>query len=111
MDMKIAELLKINGAPISLLDKDTTLTTTMYRIKDIQTSHILESHYVHTRWCVTLTMTKKNGTQVDALYPLPNAAVHYIIQALEPTEASDSWFCWNFFDGILNQKNIFQICV
>ena len=105
---KVIELLKINGAPISLLDKDTTLTTTMYRIKDIQTSsYPYESHYVHTQVvCDTLTMTKK-WYAGDALVSTSNAAVHYIIQALEPT-ASDSWFCWNFFDGILNQKEYFS---
>jgi hypothetical protein len=39
----------------------------------------------------------------DYYIPMNQVANRFLIETLEPT-ASDSYFAWNFFDGILGQK-------
>ena len=46
---------------------------------------------------------KRLYAQGDWLIPTNQIPARYIIETLEP-QAADSFFAWNFFDGILGQK-------
>jgi hypothetical protein len=43
----------------------------------------------------------------DLIVPARQDALPYLVHALEPT-APDSWYAWNFFDAILQQKEYFS---
>jgi hypothetical protein len=43
----------------------------------------------------------------DYIIPTDQRAKRYIVETLEP-QATDSYFNWNFFDGILNRKEGFS---
>ena len=44
-----------------------------------------------------------NFKKGDYYIPMNQVANRFLIETLEPT-AADSYFAWNFFDGILGQK-------
>jgi hypothetical protein len=54
------------------------------------------------------TVQKKiTARKGDVLVYTNQDAVRYIIETLEP-QSADSFFAWNFFDGILMQKEYFS---
>ena len=50
---------------------------------------------------------KKIYYKGDYIIPTDQIAVRYLVETLEP-EAPDSFFAWNFFDGILQRKEYFS---
>jgi hypothetical protein len=79
-----------------------------YRIKDFKTvKNPYEGHYLHNN---TEVQTEKITIQMragDYIIPLNQASKRYLVEVLEP-EAQDSFFNWNFFDSILQQKEGFS---
>ena len=53
------------------------------------------------------TNQKVNFTAGDILVPTNQKGLRYLLETLEP-EATDSFFNWNFFDAILQQKEGFS---
>jgi hypothetical protein len=49
------------------------------------------------------TIEKISFRKGDWYIPMNQAANRFLIETLEP-DAEDSYFAWNFFDGILGQK-------
>ena len=86
------------------LSKDTLVDVTCYYVEDFKTgNHAFEGHYVHSD-----LQLKKENKQLSFfkgdLVVLPNQACNrYIMEMLEP-QGVDSYFTWNFFDPILQQK-------
>lgn len=100
----IAELLKLNSVEMIRLDRDTILECESYRIADFKTAaSAYEGHYLHRNTQVAKQIVRQQFHQGDFLVPTNQRAVKYIVEALEP-EAADSFFNWNFFDSILQQK-------
>ena len=56
---------------------------------------------------VTAVKTSIKFTQGDYIVWLNQPAKRYLIETLEPT-GPDAFFAWNFFDGILQQKEYFS---
>ena len=52
---------------------------------------------------ISFTRTLGNSTN----FSITRFANHYIVETLEP-QGVDIWFNWNFFDGILTQKEYFS---
>ncbi|MFI2743875.1 M14 family metallopeptidase [Zhouia sp. PK063] len=105
---KIIERLGWNNIEMHPLEKDSTITVETYTIKDFDTRKTpFEGHYLHSNTSVeksTKTITFRKG---DIIIPVHQAGLRYLIETLEP-EATDSFFNWNFFDTILQQKEGFS---
>ncbi len=105
---KVIDLLKLNNVEMIPFKKDTTLTVESYKINTYDTrKQAYEGHYQHYNTTVvsqTKQVTCKKGDYfINTLQP----AFRYLIETLEP-QAPDSFFNWNFFDTILQQKEGFS---
>ncbi len=105
---KVLERLKDNNIEYLVFKNDTTIIAEEQHIKDYKTSpRPFEGHYMHSKTEVSST-TKKVLFSKGAVYiPTQQNGVRYIVETLE-AEATDSFFNWNFFDTILEQKEHFS---
>ncbi|MCB0653480.1 MAG: M14 family metallopeptidase [Saprospiraceae bacterium] len=103
----IIEKMQSNGVKMERLKAETELEVEMYRIIDFETRDAYEGHYLHTKVQVEKELKKWTYHRGDYIIPTDQAANRYIMETLEP-QAPDSWFAWNFFDGILQQKEYFS---
>ena len=100
----VISLLRNNAVRIRRFNRDTTITVTAYHIDDYETlSHPYEKHYLHKNVRVTPEKVSMQFTEGDYIIWLDQPANRYLVETLEPT-APDAFFAWNFFDGILQQK-------
>ena len=106
--VEVIERLKLNNIEFVLLPNDTVLTGEMYFIKDVgNPSEPYNGHFVHSKIEVEkVTKTKKFYTG-DLLIPLNQVGNKYLVETLEP-QGHDSFFRWNFFDSILDQREYFS---
>ncbi|OUR99466.1 hypothetical protein A9Q86_12935 [Flavobacteriales bacterium 33_180_T64] len=104
----VIELLKLNNVEMTSFQNDTTLTVNSYKIKNYETrKQAYEGHYSH--YNIELESTKKQliFLKGDYLISTNQNAFRYLLETLEP-QALDSFFNWNFFDTILQQKEGFS---
>lgn len=100
----VIDRLQWNQIEMTRLKKDTVINVEMYYIKDYKTvQRPYEGHYLHH----TVAVEKKKMTiqfyEGDFLVNVNQSGNRYIVETLEP-QGMDSFFAWNFFDGILQQK-------
>ena len=108
---KLIERLKWNGVEMERLSEDREVEGDYYYIKNYKTrDRAYEGHYLH----YEIETEEKNLTRKfykgDYLIKTNQVKNRYIIETLEPS-APDSYFAWNFFDGILMQKEYFSAYV
>ncbi|MBA6153763.1 M14 family metallopeptidase [Gelidibacter maritimus] len=104
----IIDLLKLNQVEMKVLEKDTTMTVESYKIDTYQTrSQAYEGHYQHYNTKVTTTTQDISFKKGDYYISTDQNAFRYLLETLEP-QAPDSFFNWNFFDTILQQKEGFS---
>ncbi|MCK7591998.1 M14 family metallopeptidase [Subsaxibacter sp. CAU 1640] len=104
----VIELLKINNVEMIQFQKDTTLEVETYRIASYQTrNQAYEGHYQHYNTQITASTGKLTFQQGDYYIKTDQKAIRYLLETLEP-QAPDSFFNWNFFDTILQQKEGFS---
>ncbi|MCB0371898.1 MAG: hypothetical protein KDD31_02690, partial [Muricauda sp.] len=102
------ERLDVNKIQYFKLDKDTTLVVETYKIVDYDTRTMpYEGHYPHAN-----TQVEKHAKEVhfragDLVVPTHQPGIRYLLETLEP-QAVDSFFNWNFFDTVLQQKEGFS---
>jgi hypothetical protein len=105
---QVINRLKWNDIQMKPLPRDTTVEVEVYYIEDYSTiDRPYEGHYLHHSTTVrkdTQTLTFYKG---DYLIPTNQTANKFLANVLEP-EATDSYFNWNFFDEILQQKEYFS---
>jgi len=107
----VIELLKINNIQMYPLEKDTYIEVESYRIVDYQTTpYAYEGHYPHSDTKVIVKKEKVHFTKGDFVIDTQQPGVKYLLETLEP-QAVDSYFNWNFFDSILQQKEYFSAYV
>jgi Zinc carboxypeptidase len=100
----VIDLLKSNHCNYIQLKKDTIIEVESYKIKDYKTGGTAyEGHYLHRNTLVTKSLQKLTFHEGDCLFNTSQNAIKYLLETLEP-EAVDSFFNWNFFDTILQQK-------
>jgi hypothetical protein len=105
---QVTELLKLNQIKLEPLARDTTLYVETYRIEDFKTSEqAYEGHYKHSETKVSKTMDSVEFRKGDFVVKTFQEGARYLIETLEP-EAPDSFFNWNFFDTVLQQKEGFS---
>ena len=107
----IIDLLKLNGIEMQPLANDTEIEVESYKIASYETSKSpYEGHYGHYNTVVTKSIEKIKFRKGDFMINTQQAGVKYLLETLEP-EAIDSYFNWNFFDPILQQKENFSAYV
>lgn len=105
------ELLKLNGIDMQPLDRDMEIEVESYSIIDYKTSsNAYEGHYPHNSTKVSVKKEKVQFYKGDFIINTKQPNVKYLLETLEP-EAPDSYFNWNFFDAILQQKEYFSAYV
>lgn len=107
----VIDRLKLNGVEMIRYEKDSTITAQVYHIEDFDTRQApYEGHYLHFNTKVSSSQQQVQVRKGDYLIPTNQAARMYLLAALEP-EATDSFFNWNFFDSVLQQKEHFSAYV
>ena len=105
---RVLELLELNQIKMIPIKKDSLLEATVYKIEGFQTvSNAYEGHYLHYN---TQVSTRKEWVELsagDVIVSTQQEGVRYLLETLEPS-ATDSFFNWNFFDTILQQKEGFS---
>ena len=105
---KVIDLLKLNKVEMTPLEKDTTITVEAYKIDSFETrTKAYDGHYQHYNTNVTLSTKAFTFRQGDYLISTNQSAIRYLLETLEP-QAPDSFFNWNFFDTVLQQKEGFS---
>ena len=104
----IIERLQLNNIELVQLKNDTILNVESHRIEDYKTRQSpYEGHYLHYNTKVKTTKEQMAFRAGDYLVNLNQKGMRYLLETLEP-EAPDSFFNWNFFDTILQQKEGFS---
>ena len=105
---KVIERLNLNKITYQKLQKDTTITVESYHISDYKTrTNAYEGHYLHYGTVISKSIEKIIFRTGDLIIPTKQNGIRYLMETLEP-EAPDSFFNWNFFDTILQQKEGFS---
>ncbi len=105
---KVIDLLKLNKVEMQQLKKDTTLEVEVYYIDDYKTAaRQYEMHHPNNDVKVRYSLQKIKFRKGDYYILLNQTANRFLVETLEP-QADDSYFAWNFFDGILGQKEGFS---
>lgn len=105
---KVLALLILNQVEMTQLESDSTLSVEAYMISDYKTVNTpYEGHYRHYGVKVEPKPAIIDFRKGDYLVPVNQWRNRYIVETLEP-EAPDSFFAWNFFDAVLQQKEHFS---
>ncbi|MDT0608395.1 M14 family metallopeptidase [Croceitalea rosinachiae] len=105
---KVIDRLDFNHIDYFELDKDTTLYLESYKIKDYKTRNsAYEGHYLHYNTQIGTSVQKIQLQKGDYVVPANQEGLRYLLETLEP-QAPDSFFNWNFFDTVLQQKEGFS---
>ncbi len=104
----IALILRENDIQFDQLKKDTTFVGEVYHIDEYETRRsAYEGHYLHYNTEVKSSKQEVTIAKGGYLVPTDQRGVRYLLETLEP-EATDSFFNWNYFDTILQQKEGFS---
>ena len=104
----VIDLLKINKVEMTQLKKDTNIEVEVYQIEDYKTApRQYEMHHINSDVKTSVSVQKIKFRKGDYYIPMNQEANRFLIETLEPTGV-DSYFAWNFFDGILGQKEGFS---
>jgi hypothetical protein len=101
---QVVDLLKLNKVNFSSLTRDTTILVKSYRILDYKSNpRPYEKHHKNSNVILADTVRNQRFLKGDFLVYLGQPADRYLMEMLEPS-GDDSFFAWNFFDGVLQQK-------
>ncbi|MFK8298614.1 M14 family metallopeptidase [Capnocytophaga cynodegmi] len=104
----VIERLKINKVNLKEVQKDSLMYVDYYRIESYNTTEKpFEGHYLHFNTEVSKHKDSIEIKKGDWIVEVNQSAKRYLIEVLEP-ESVDSFFNWNFFDAILQQKEHFS---
>lgn len=104
----IINLIKANKIHYERAKKDTNFLAEVYHIKDYNTVKTpYEGHYLHYNTEIEKQRLEVNIKEGDYIFDTDQEGVRYLLETLEPT-APDSFFNWNFFDTVLQQKEGFS---
>jgi len=105
---EVVRRLKINNVVLTRLEKDTLIAVEMYYIENYETVKTpFEGHYLHFNVNVRKEYLPVKFHKGDYVAETNQQANRYLVETLEP-QGTDSFFAWNFFDGILQQKEWFS---
>ncbi len=100
----VIDLLELNGVRLQRLTRDTLIEVEAYHIDDYKSyPRAYEKHHKNTDVKVSAVREPIQFLRGDYLIPTDQSARRFLVEMLEPT-GDDSYFSWNFFDAILQQK-------
>ncbi|MEO7265160.1 MAG: M14 family metallopeptidase [Ferruginibacter sp.] len=100
----VVDLLKLNGVVVDELKRDTLIRVNSYRITEYKSSaRPYEKHHRNTGVKYETIQDHVKFLKGDFLIFMNQPSNRYIVEMLEP-DGDDSFFSWNFFDAILQQK-------
>ena len=100
----VVDLLALNGVRMRRLTQDSTVGVEVYHIADYKSAgRAYEKHHKNTAIKVTAGRESIHLLKGDYVIPTDQPARRFLVEMLEPT-GEDSYFAWNFFDAILQQK-------
>ena len=101
---KIIDRLKNNNIEFTRFKNDTLIAVEVNHIADFETRKMpYEGHYLHYNTSVLKSKETIQFKKGDIYIDTNQNGVRYLLETLE-AEATDSFFNWNFFDTILQQK-------
>lgn len=104
----VIDRLKVNGVEMKVLPNDTLLQVEQDSIGDFATVPMAyEGHYLHRDINTVRHRAEMTAHAGDLLVPMGKTTDRYVMEALE-CRAEDGFFAWNFFDGVLQQKEWFD---
>lgn len=104
----VIDLLRLNKIDFKYFKKDTIINIESYKIASYETvKNPYEGHYLHYKTQTKATVSQQKVYTGDVLIPTNQLGFKYLLETLEPS-AADSFFNWNFFDTILQQKEGFS---
>lgn len=108
---KVIDLYKLNRIAMRPLTHDTTLEVQMYYIVDTKTpNRPYEGHYLHSNIKVNPVTMKVKFYAGDYVVYTNQPLNRFIVETLEP-QGVDSYFAWNFFDSIFDEKEYYSLYV
>lgn len=100
----VIDLLKLNNVKMQQFKNDTLVDVEAYHIDDYKSyPKPYEKHHKNMGVKVTAANQKIRFLKGDYIIWLNQDANRYLVEMLEPT-GDDSFFAWNFFDAVLQQK-------
>jgi hypothetical protein len=100
----VIDLLKLNGVEMRQFTTDTSFEVEVYHISDYKSyPKPYEKHHKNFSVKISSAKQKIQFLKGDYFILLNQVANRYLIETLEPT-GDDSFFSWNFFDAVLQQK-------
>ena len=108
---QVIQLLHLNGIELKPLKKDSIISVESYKIKSYKTrTSPYEGHYLHYNTQISQSKKSLRFKKGDFIVNTNQKGIRYLLETLEP-QGPDSFFNWNFFDTILQQKEGFSAYV
>jgi hypothetical protein len=105
---EVTDRLALNKVEHIVLQKDTVVEVNVDYLEDVTGAvKPYNGHYYHDQFTSRNENQKIRYYAGDWLVPVRQERMEYIIEMLEP-KAKDSFFRWNFFDSILDQREYFS---
>ena len=105
---EVAERLVLNNVEFYRLKTNTTLEVKVDYIEDFSSpDRPYNGHYFHSKVETRSEVQKIRYFTGDYIIPVRQDKIKYIVEMLEP-KAADSFFRWNFFDSILDNREYFS---
>lgn len=104
----VIERMLLNNVKIIALKNDTLVDLQVYYIDEYNSPKTpYEGHFLHSEIEVEKHLERIQLYEGDYLIEVNQEANRYIVETLEP-QSVDGFFAWNFFEGILQQKEWFS---
>jgi hypothetical protein len=105
---KVIDRLKWNEVKMSRIKSDTMMDVVQYKINNYESRKSpYEGHYLHYNVEVNPEEKEMLVRSGDYIIYTGQDKDRYVIETLEP-QAPDSFFAWNFMDGVLMSKEYFS---
>lgn len=104
----VLDRLRLNRVEHEVLERDTVITVTMDYLDEVTSQNRpYNGHYFHSTVVTRSEIQEVQFYAGDWLIPVRQERIRYIMEMLEP-KARDSFFRWNFFDAVLDQREYFS---
>jgi hypothetical protein len=101
---EVTDLLELNGVRMRRLTQDSSVTVQAYHIAEYKSSpRAYEKHHKNSAVKILTDRETLPFLRGDYVISTDQPARRFLVEMLEPT-GDDSYFAWNFFDAILQQK-------
>jgi len=105
---EVIEQLELNGVEFIPLKNDTILQVEVDYIDEFTSpKQPYNGHYFHDKVSTRSEIQTIQYYAGDLIIPVRQNKMKYILEMLEP-KAMDSFFRWNFFDSVLDQREYFS---